>query len=127
MKRIAIAVFIVASLLAASLYYAHRYIHRDFYEFKSPKVVVIDRTKLDHITIGMRQNEVEKLLGLKAGDYTSGEYYGSNPPLLLIRKDDRLIPNSSDIKWIDDATSLYIVFDDAGELIHAAAWTNRLK
>lgn len=75
----------------------------------------------------MRLNDVEKLLGLKAGDYTSGEYYGANPPLLHISKDERIISNNDFIKWIDDATSLYIAFDDTGELISASAWTNRLK
>jgi hypothetical protein len=71
----------------------------------------------------MTEAEVNDLLGVPPGDYTSGPVQPTNPSLGVIGENPGVFERST--TWLDDRTGVRVGYDDDGKLVCAFGWSHR--
>jgi hypothetical protein len=82
----------------------------------------ISRTVFQQLRLGMTEVEVNDLLGIPPGDYTSGPAWSvlDPQPSILVGKVPFIVAKTE--FWSDDQTGISVSYDNSGKLVGAATW-----
>jgi hypothetical protein len=73
---------------------------------------------------GMSEKEVNDLLRVPPGSYTSGPVSAVNPSLGIIGPSPGKLKAARSASWFDDKTGVHVDYDVDGKLLGAFAWSH---
>lgn len=71
---------------------------------------------------GMNEKEVNDLLGVPPGDYTSSQVIAFKPLAMIGARRGSFTPAKS-ARWADNKTGIQVDYDSEGRLVSAHAWS----